>query len=29
MIQAPAWRRVNLVEWIEQARLAAAGDDAA
>ena len=28
IIQAPAWRRVNYGEWIEQARLAAAGDDA-
>ena len=28
VIQAPAWRRVNYGEWIEQARLAAAGDDA-
>ena len=27
-IQAPAWRRVNYGEWIEQAKLAAAGDDA-
>ena len=27
MIQAPAWRRVNYGEWIEQAKLAAAGDD--
>jgi predicted flap endonuclease-1-like 5' DNA nuclease len=27
-IQAPAWRRVNYGEWIEQARLAAAGDTA-
>ena len=26
-IQAPAWRRVNYGEWIEQAKLAAAGDD--
>ena len=28
IIQAPAWRRVNYGEWIEQARLAAAGDEA-
>jgi predicted flap endonuclease-1-like 5' DNA nuclease len=28
IIQAPAWRRVNYGEWIEQAKLAAAGDDA-
>jgi predicted flap endonuclease-1-like 5' DNA nuclease len=28
LIRAPAWRRVNYGEWIEQARLAAAGDDA-
>ena len=27
IIQAPAWRRVNYGEWIEQAKLAAAGDD--
>ena len=27
-IQAPAWRRVNYGEWIEQAKLAAAGDEA-
>ena len=26
-IQAPAWRRVNYGEWIEQAKLAAAGDN--
>ena len=25
-VEAPAWRRVNYGEWIEQARLAAAGD---
>ncbi len=28
IVQAPAWRRVNYGEWIEQARLAAAGDTA-
>ena len=28
IIQAPAWRRVNYGEWIEQAKLAAAGDTA-
>jgi predicted flap endonuclease-1-like 5' DNA nuclease len=27
VIGAPAWRRPNFEEWIEQARLAAAGDD--
>ena len=27
IIAAPAWRRVNYGDWIEQARLAAAGDD--
>ena len=27
IIEAPAWRRVNYGEWIEQAKLAAAGDD--
>lgn len=29
IIGAPAWRRINYGEWIEQARLAAAGDDIA
>lgn len=29
IISAPAWRRINYGEWIEQARLAAAGDDIA
>ncbi len=28
IIQAPAWRRVNYGDWIAQARLAAAGDEA-
>jgi predicted flap endonuclease-1-like 5' DNA nuclease len=28
IIQAPAWRRVNYGEWVEQAKLAAVGDDA-
>jgi predicted flap endonuclease-1-like 5' DNA nuclease len=28
IVQAPAWRRVNFAEWIQQARLAAAGDEA-
>ena len=28
IIQAPAWRRVRYGEWIEQAQLAAAGDEA-
>ena len=27
-VQAPAWRRVNYSEWVEQAKLAAAGDTA-
>ncbi len=28
IVQAPAWRRVNYGDWIAQAKLAAAGDDA-
>jgi predicted flap endonuclease-1-like 5' DNA nuclease len=29
IIRAPAWRKINYAEWIDQARLAAAGDDVA